>query len=464
MRWSVIAILTVITLMLASPVSAAFSTVFSTIDNTILPNETAKFELTINNFAQNKDRFQVYTIDPNWIVDIEPRPISVEPDSSKTFTITVKPKSTTSIGSQGVQINVKNIETGDVIKETLIVGVRSFDSNLGTFAASIFFDVALPPTIDPRESVQLMVRLRNRNALDINGLTLNLKGPHFVKEVPLDLGPLGEITEYYSFSLDPYVAPGTYTLEGVISYQGNKVSEIKKDYVIKSYSSIKEKESKKNLFLKSITTIEVHNDGNEVATTKINKNFGFIKRLFSSTTPKANYQDGYVWEVVVGPNDSVDLIISSNYRYFTGLIVIIFLAILAYYFYRSPLLAFKEVVGVIKAEGSSDVKVRLFVKNRSNKVIHGVELIDKVPSIAELKSTHTLGTLQPTRVTKLKSGVLLRYDLDILEPYEERVITYSIKSKLKIVGRMGLPQAKVVFKTKSGQERVAFSNNFQSEK
>jgi hypothetical protein len=40
------------------------------------------------------------------------------------------------------------------------------------------------------------------------------------------------------------------------------------------------------------------------------------------------------------------------------------------------------------------------------------------------------------------------------------VVTYQLKSKLKIIGRMKLPNARVKF-TAKGRERVIYSNNIE---
>jgi hypothetical protein len=53
---------------------------------------------------------------------------------------------------------------------------------------------------------------------------------------------------------------------------------------------------------------------------------------------------------------------------------------------------------------------------------------------------------------------LLMWNLEALEPYEERLLTYTIRSKLNIVGNVHLHTAKVRFHTKSG-ERTTNSND-----
>ena len=57
-----------------------------------------------------------------------------------------------------------------------------------------------------------------------------------------------------------------------------------------------------------------------------------------------------------------------------------------------------------------------------------------------------------------KSHNLLSWNMDVLDPYEERLIVYKLKSSLNIVGNISLPPSKVRFHTATG-ERSFVSNN-----
>ena len=106
----------------------------------------------------------------------------------------------------------------------------------------------------------------------------------------------------------------------------------------------------------------------------------------------------------------------------------------------------------------NEMKVRVFVKNRSRRQVNRLRVIDRVPHIAEFITNAHLGTLQPSKVTKSeRRGTIVRWDIDSLEPYEERIISYKIKSKLKIVGKMVLPPAKIKFHGRANRERVVTS-------
>ena len=67
--------------------------------------------------------------------------------------------------------------------------------------------------------------------------------------------------------------------------------------------------------------------------------------------------------------------------------------------------------------------------------------------------------LKPSRMISAdKTHSLLMWNLEVLDPYEERLLTYKLKSQLNIVGNMRLPSSKVKFLTPAG-ERTYYSND-----
>ena len=133
--------------------------------------------------------------------------------------------------------------------------------------------------------------------------------------------------------------------------------------------------------------------------------------------------------------------------------------IILYYFMRSPVMLKKEAIVIgTKEEGISDIKVVLHIKNRSSNVFDKIVITDRLPHIAELSKESETGTINPTSVTRSeKKGVILKWELPGLERFEERIISYKIKSKLSILGGFTLPLAVIRFYDKKGRERMSKS-------
>jgi hypothetical protein len=110
-------------------------------------------------------------------------------------------------------------------------------------------------------------------------------------------------------------------------------------------------------------------------------------------------------------------------------------------------------------DGITEIRVKLHIKNRSGKEIRSVKVIDRYPKIVSLVETEGIGTLKPIKMLSAdKVQSLLMWNLEALEPYEERLISYTLRSRLNIVGNMHLHSAKVKFLTASG-ERTTSSND-----
>jgi hypothetical protein len=89
-----------------------------------------------------------------------------------------------------------------------------------------------------------------------------------------------------------------------------------------------------------------------------------------------------------------------------------------------------------------------------------VNIIDKVPHIAEVLKDFEMGTLHPTKVLKhAKKGTLIKWEVKELDKFEERVLAYKIKSRLSVLGEFKLPVAVAKFSTLSGKERSTHSNS-----
>jgi hypothetical protein len=159
------------------------------------------------------------------------------------------------------------------------------------------------------------------------------------------------------------------------------------------------------------------------------------------------------------PGDEVTIEITKNYRFAVYTLIIMIIIIILYYQLRSPVVVKKDAVGNEPShDGVSEFKVKVLIKNRSQKPVENVKIIEMIPSLALLVKEAAIGTVEPTKIIRNDSkGTLVRWDINYLEPFEERIITYRLKSKLNIVGGLTLQATKVKFETVTGRERVTYS-------
>ena len=68
-----------------------------------------------------------------------------------------------------------------------------------------------------------------------------------------------------------------------------------------------------------------------------------------------------------------------------------------------------------------------------------IEIVDKIPNIADLEKGLSIGTLHPTKILKHeRKGTIIKWLIEQLDAGDERVISYKIKSHLSILGEFRL--------------------------
>ena len=84
-----------------------------------------------------------------------------------------------------------------------------------------------------------------------------------------------------------------------------------------------------------------------------------------------------------------------------------------------------------------------------------MKLIDVIPNIAEVEKSLDIGPLKPEKVVKRSSrGTILKWDLGVLDKFDERIVSYKVKSKLSILGWFTLPAAIVKYSIKGKEFKV----------
>jgi hypothetical protein len=451
--------------LLAVPVvqGANFQTDSTPLQNNILPNESASFKLTITNFEKFPQRFLIYTLDTRWILHVEPSITTVEPSSVREYTVTAKPKTTVGFGSEAITLLIKNLDADVIAQQDLYILVRDPEASMLDFMPSVRVDTSLPQSVNPRNNVRIGLAFRNRNALNITGMTVQLHSAIFEREFVMDLPPLSERTEEVFATLDPYQPAGTYDLAITLFYQNSSINELKTKLTVDEIRDVQETAHDESKLFRSVSTLRIENKGNVVAVYDAKLPTNWFRSIFTSTTPsvgtlKRGGQRYYVWNLTLKPKETAEVTMVENYRLLVIIIVLAILGVIAYYLLRSPVIAVKEAISQKDGEETSALKVRIFLKNRTGRQIEGVNVIDRIPSIASYVRQETLGVVSPTKVvTSEKKGTMLKWELDNLEPYEERIINYAMRSNLKILGKMTLPNAKVTFLTKNGQERASYT-------
>lgn len=460
----------VLLLLVSAPfVVSEFSVDVVTLEDSILPGQSARFEFQITNLLPAEDRYIITSNEYSYLTFVDERPV-VGPDETGSYFVEISPRSFVNYGTHRTPITVRSRDSGRQATVSPIIFLRNPDSTPAQYQPSIALSVDSPQQVNTREDLRLTVHLRNRNARsyqDDDVLTVRVSSDFFENEYQTSLGPVGDSGEKSAervVEIDDYRPPGVHPLLVEVIIDNRTVSEQRSEFEIVDFSTVEQEVLIDSSFFKTTTTFNIRNDGNVDANATIAYPSSALSQPFISSSN--NYAvaevDGVRSLVVnqtLAPLEQSSITYVENYR----LLVLLFLLIIAsgigYVLLRSPLVLDKEAEhsGDVD-EGKSEIKVRLFLKNRSSKTLRNLRVIDRISGMAEVQKQESIGTLKPSKVLKKKGqGTLIRWDLDTLEPFEERIVTYRVHTPLTLVGDVTLPAVKVKFDGDSGRERTAHS-------
>ncbi len=444
---------------------------YTAVENDIYMTEPAVFDITIMNNENFENIFRISVPDfTSWSTDTKPQSvrssgIRVPSESEGKVKLLLYPRSIMP-GRKAVQILVKSETTGEQIGKFMNVNIKS-EFAIPKYEPSLTLEVQLPNggKVDPREEQRIRIKLKNKNALSLSDIKLTLKSNLMETETYLDsLGPLD--TEYKDFviSFDSTESPQKDTLV-VTAYVNDKTFVAIEDYeIVPYYVTFEQDITVLKKFLRTDNVIKVTNTGNSKHTDRINYKTTFLKGLITSAKPRAqtikeNGQKYLSWELELESGETKELRVVNSYIGWIALLILIILAVLFYYNFRSPIVLTKTSGSISMREGGiSDFKVVMHVKNRTDKSVENIRIVDRVPKIANIIEEFDVGILKPSKIIKHeKKGTLLKWVIESLDANDEVIISYKTKSRLSILGQFVMPRA-VGRYTKNGKERLTYSN------
>ncbi len=456
-------------LLLSISVSAAnFEVEFEAIDNTITMGQLAEFRLTVRNNLDTKETFRVKTLDyPIWEIKTDPilNPIqfSINPDKKREIDILVNPLHVSNYGVYDVNVITELISKSEKITTPLRVNIVS--PRAGIYVETVLATILMDDKIDPTKEIPIKIILNNQNIIEYPEVLVKIESNLINEEIEESLGKREKKTISLTKKIDPQTSPRIDTLVvKVIANNKTLDTKVKRIEIIETKELIKESKIRRG-FLKTVEDITLKNTGNVQYTEGIKIESSLMQTLFTSSRPKGKFikEDEKRYLIVpvnIPPGESITIQITKNY--ITLLIIIILSAIIIglYYIFRSPLTVSKKATNVTYKEGGiSELKVVLNVSNRSKNKLKNIEVIDRIPNIADMEKSLTIGTLHPTKILKHENkGTIIKWVIDDLDAGDERVISYKIKSRLSILGGFSLTPTTIKLRFK-GKDVITHSNS-----
>ncbi|HII16355.1 TPA: hypothetical protein HA361_00405 [Candidatus Woesearchaeota archaeon] len=462
----------VLSLLFVLPIAIAageFSVQVEPVKSKIDTKGEAVFDVVITNLAlKGQKQFRLYTLSyPSWDIATDPleNPIilSVQPGTEVSRRIYVKSLDVKQIGHYVVDLNVRDVATDERITVNMDISVVSKEGTVGQYVPTVIADVDMPEEIDPRTELPITVHLSNQNILDYPNITVILKSDAFERSITTSLDPDEQKEVSLKTGLDPLLPPGEERID-LSLVVGNKVITGPLTGILRvlPYAEIRVVEKKESAFIKSKTYEFATNIPQYDEQIKIPIE-GFAN-LFTNAVPKAKVAtDGKSKYLVFTPSlesGNMRIRTTTNYLPLVFIIALAILAALLYSVYRSPISAVKSAGSVEKKGGGlTRMKVILVLKNRSNKAVEKIVVHEQVPNMVEVDAEVSLGTLPPTKILRHQArGSIIQWEIGNLDPSEERVLEYRIRSTLSIIGDFTILPSAIRYSLNK-KERVTHSNS-----
>lgn len=431
-----------------------------TISGTIINDfdEPAVFELTIKNNGDS-GIFEIFTFE-RFTLNI--KEFELNRGETKKIILELQPLDTikTNEGFVPVQLTFRQKER----------------QNTTTFQVTpklVFFEKAFSVTADEitLDSKKVQVNLFNIENIDYNKIKVVFSSNFFSDfEKEFELKSYEKKTFEIPINEDrlKQLVYGGHQINARISVENNK-ADIKGWVQIVQRTGVVTTENSSGLIIKRVT-IEKINEGNVPSIAEISIRKNIISRLFTtfSTEPRSINRDGffvyYAWQKELAPTEKLTIKTTTNWFLPIGIILGIIAIFYIASIYLTTNLVIKKNINFVKTK-NNDFALKVTIRVKARKFMERVTIYEKLPGLAKLYEQFT--GINPTKVDKDRG--LLRWDLPHLAKGEERMFSYIMYSKVKIVGKFELPATRGVYEIQgkiheSKSNRVFFINEPQEKK
>ncbi len=378
--------------------------------------------------------------------------------------IGVKPASFTIAPGQSKQI-LFSFSTNDVffsspvqiqMPYTLNGNTESFTLNIPIIPESqslvYISTISAPKSIFPSNNLKFNVTVVN--GLSQTGVripfyyNLSENGIIFSGNKTVTLDSLGTNVISLSLPINTSAPPGNYTLKASLVYIGNS-SSLSSPVFIKPYSSFSRSVTNSFNAFGGTGTLTITNTGNEnIPASNISLRPGGINSVFitsaKSSIGTAKISNGAVIPSIpyLMPGQTIVLSYSSSYVPIYIIVVVIILAIVLVLYLNRKVVIRKEVIEHKSVDGFIDVKIALRVRNVSSRPVSDIEVEDQIPENS-LKVSNS--GQKEGKISKVNGSLKISWKEKDLNPKDEVILMYEIKSKIGIIGKMTLKPASAKF-------------------
>jgi len=249
---------------------------------------------------------------------------------------------------------------------------------------------------------------------------------------------------------------GSYILDADIKV--NNISEkLKSTIKFLEKSGLSVQENKEGFIIQRYE-IEKRNEGNLVNLAGITTKKNIISRLFTTfnlqpdQVERKGYNIAYTWQKELRPDESLKVIVKTNW-YVPIIVIIAILLIIAFVqIYLTSALILRKKINFVRTRGG-EFALKVSINAKARKFVEKINLVDKLPPIVKLYERY--GATIPDRIDEKNRRV--EWNIESLNKGEDRTFSYIIYSKIGIVGKFELPAVRAVYE-RNGKIKETQSN------
>ena len=455
--------------------AAQFNVSANAVNNQIQHNQQATFNVTITNNYNTTDTYRMTFVDLNWRIRSNPLSyylsgVELKPGESITFPMILTPTDNLPYNTYILSMKVASEKTGEVQSVVLPVALLSPGKPIGEYLTAVKRIVDYPTDVDPRNPVPITINLKNRNPKNLTEFDIHIESAYFSKWINSSLQPLESKVLSANVTLPSDLSPGSVPFDVVFIADGSKLSpSFDEKLNVMEYNDIRSSSERQNGFFKTSSIITYDNRGNHQTEVMGAKKVNLVTRPFATVFLNDKHIDkAYItndsgiylqWRFSMPKGEKDTVRVVFNYILIFWIIVFLLLGAGVYQLMKSPITVKKDAVVVGVSEGGiSEIRVVVHLKNLTGRKFKSINVIDSIPKLAQFVPDKEESLVSSRLYSNEKEGSVVKWNIDGLERYEERIFNYRVKSKLSIVGGLSLPRTLIRFTDEQGSEQITRSN------
>jgi hypothetical protein len=438
---------------------SAFPADLKVVDRTASVENPAVFNITVENDYTVQDRFRISSlqsppVSSNWF-DYEYSK-TIESGEKDTFRVEVTPEENSIQQNYAFTVNLRSLRNDEAVKlDSFVTVVNKYDLKITSFEIS-------DSQVKPAETVEISATVQNTESESLDNFTVKAEGFNStVEKTGAVLGAGDSIRYNFELDVPERSSPGDETIELSIYNNGEKSQSSSQTVNVEEVEEVEQTSQEEDRLLSKTETVTLENKGNvEVERT-------IERALPVYLDPLANFQplpdeteteaaqQNYNWNMNLQPGESKKITYTVDYTPALGFVALLFLGVLGFKKLQTDLKVSKTTKNV-----DGKTKIRIELQNNSSKALTDLKVKDFVPDIAEVSKQFEMA--KPV-VAKTSSGTRLEWEIDNLQPGEQRVFEYRIKPLVEVEGGVNLDSAEIIRDGKKIKETSEINVKFQPE-